>query len=46
MEGSEAMNRSAIAAILLQRLDLNMDNMLTIVGDVLKFSGKIGQRCT
>ena len=29
-----------------QRLDLNADNFLTVVGDVLKFSGNVAQRCT
>jgi hypothetical protein len=30
----------------MQRLDLNKDNFVTVVGDVLKFSGKIGASCT
>jgi hypothetical protein len=27
-------------------LDLNMDNHLTVVGDVANFAGMIGKRCT
>ena len=27
-------------------LDINMDTFITVVGDVLKFSGKVGTSCT
>jgi hypothetical protein len=30
----------------LRRMDLNADNFLTVVGDVLKFAGKVGTSCT
>ena len=30
----------------LQRLDLNMDNYITVVGDVLMYAGMIGESCT
>jgi hypothetical protein len=30
----------------MQRLDLNMDNYVTVVGDVLTYAGRIGESCT
>lgn len=31
---------------ILQRLDLNADSSITVVGDVLMHSGMIGESCT